>query len=75
MPLLYFLLQSSSQFFPNQRNFNQKILVPKVNTVRPITKNPQNKGGDAGRMEELTNQIADFKVIYQFILFCDVFFK
>ncbi|XP_015836823.1 microtubule-associated protein RP/EB family member 1 isoform X3 [Tribolium castaneum] len=36
--------------------------VPKVNTVRPITKNPQNKGGDAGRLDELTNQIADFKI-------------
>ncbi|XP_063919149.1 microtubule-associated protein RP/EB family member 1 isoform X3 [Zophobas morio] len=38
------------------------ILVPKVNTVRPITKNPQNKGGDAGRLDELTNQIAEFKI-------------
>ncbi|EFA06785.2 microtubule-associated protein RP/EB family member 1 isoform X2 [Tribolium castaneum] len=36
--------------------------MPKVNTVRPITKNPQNKGGDAGRLDELTNQIADFKI-------------
>ncbi|XP_063919152.1 microtubule-associated protein RP/EB family member 1 isoform X6 [Zophobas morio] len=36
--------------------------VPKVNTVRPITKNPQNKGGDAGRLDELTNQIAEFKI-------------
>ncbi|XP_044265715.1 microtubule-associated protein RP/EB family member 1 isoform X1 [Tribolium madens] len=36
--------------------------MPKVNTVRPITKNPQNKGGDAGRLDELTNQIAEFKI-------------
>ncbi|RZC35092.1 microtubule-associated protein RP/EB family member 1, partial [Asbolus verrucosus] len=36
--------------------------MPKVNTVRPIAKAPQNKGGDAGRMDELTNQIAEFKI-------------
>ena len=49
-------------------SFNITVLVPKVNTVRPITKNPQNKGGDAGRLDELTNQIAEFKVISVF--FC-----
>lgn len=55
-------------FFWTTNNYGvvikKNILVPKVvNTVRPITKTLQSKAGDGGgRLEELTNQIADFKV-------------
>lgn len=38
--------------------------MPKVNNVRPQPRLNVTKGtGDAGRIEELTNQVADFKVI------------
>jgi hypothetical protein len=61
-PVLFCFCSTHSIFFFYGKNINLTFLVPKVNTVRPITKNPQNKGGDAGRLDELTNQIAEFKV-------------
>lgn len=45
-------------------NFLSGFIVPKVNPVRPTASKPvpNRMSGDNGKVEELTNQISEFKV-------------
>lgn len=48
------------------------VLVPKVNPVRPTASKPaanSRMAGDTGKVEELANQISEFKVCSLFLVF------
>lgn len=69
---MFILLRFFSSDTDIPHNLNDKIiwiysLVPKVNPVRPTASKPTSNNrmaGDTGKMEELANQISEFKVCF-----------